>query len=523
MTNSYVALVSNPYGFSGAAPNNLANVPSKWAASNGLTPEELTQKLAYEWLNSYEITGADSNPPFTSGAAGRLIPGLNGGQRIVRGYIRRANYEAGDFVSKARLNFMYNPENIVRDYVSYLDQAALDPFNTVYGSSNLVAPPSFMNFRFDLFFDRQDEVSQDINNPGVFADYQFFDLVVRNVVPTDPNQVNTSLPDNGVMMVNPRDITVVFSPQLTVQGRPINAQVVFEKFSHKMTPTRMRIALEMRVVYIGPMRSFTEYTMDTATQTTQDTVAADDSSTFVFNNDDALIADGATNGASAFTGAANSSVQTGLNNVTGISNPANATVRQQAMQKAFALVSPTTIYDAVGAKTTPGPDGKLRYATCSSLVWHAYDQIGMTDKMAWGGSKSWTSDTRTMIASLPKNRMTRVFTWDDSGRSQAATYFSDATNRAKIQPGDLLYRDAEMQHTQVGHVAFFVGWSADGSSFQMFDAASKSSSPQVGLRTKPRQYLIDHFNHVMRPVPLGATSYTQSTTNNPHVGQYGNV
>ena len=46
----------------------------------------------------------------------------------------------------------------------------------------------------------------------MFVDYQFFDMVVRNVIPSDPNQTNNTLPDNGVMMVNPRDITVVFSP-----------------------------------------------------------------------------------------------------------------------------------------------------------------------------------------------------------------------------------------------------------------------------------------------------------------------
>ena len=52
---------------------------------------------------------------------------------------------------------MYNPTVIARDYVSYLDQGALDPFNTVFQSGNLVAPPSMMNFTFELFFDRQDE------------------------------------------------------------------------------------------------------------------------------------------------------------------------------------------------------------------------------------------------------------------------------------------------------------------------------------------------------------------------------
>ena len=157
---------------------------------------------------------------------------------------------------------MYNPEIISRDYVSYLEQGALDPFNTVYQSGNLVAPPSILDFSFELFFDRQEEATQ-VNHPGVFVDYQFFDLVVRNVVPSDPNQASNALPDNGVMMVNPRDITVVFSPQLTIQGRPINARVTFEKFTHRMTPTRMRISLTMRAVYMGPIKDMTEYNAET--------------------------------------------------------------------------------------------------------------------------------------------------------------------------------------------------------------------------------------------------------------------
>ena len=104
-----------------------------------------------------------------------------------------------------------------------------------------MAPPSVLDFSFELFFDRQEEATQ-TNHPGVYVDYQFFDMVVRNVVPSDPNQASNTLPDNGVMMVNPRDITVVFSPQFTVQGRPLNARVSFEKFTHRMIPTRMRIA-----------------------------------------------------------------------------------------------------------------------------------------------------------------------------------------------------------------------------------------------------------------------------------------
>ena len=145
--------------------------------------------------------------------------------------------------------------------MNYLDQGALDPFNTVFQSGNLVAPPSMLNFSFELFFDRQEEAMA-AGNRGVMVDMEYFDLVVRNVKPGGA-AANNMLPDNGIMMVNPRDITVVFSPEITVQGRPLNASVTYERFTYKMVPTRMRINLQMRVVYFGPQREITTFVPET--------------------------------------------------------------------------------------------------------------------------------------------------------------------------------------------------------------------------------------------------------------------
>lgn len=520
-TNVYNPLVSAPYGFTGAAPYNLEDVPARLASSNALSPEQLTKKLAYEWLNSHEIGGSDSNPPFTSGAAGRLNPILEG-QRITRGYIRRAQYEASDATSKARLYFMYNPETIVRDYVSYLDQAALDPFNTVYGSNNLVAPPSFMNFRFDLFFDRQDEVSQNIDHPGVFADYQYFDLVVRNVIPTDPSLSSTALPDNGVMMVNPRDITVVFSPQITVQGRPINAQVVFEKFSHRMTPIRMRISLEMRVVYIGPMRPMSEYVMETAIGDTRNSVIRDDTPNYTFTFKELVVADGAAAGAIGYQPGANPGIGNGLGQVGGLPDQANARVRQAALQWAKAAVKAGyTEYNRPLRGRGLDPSGFLKYTDCSALVWRAYDALGngITQKLRWGGTSGWPSATYDMIPAINKGGMQLLLKWLPSQRGQASTFLSDPTNRSKILPGDLLFRDGKIiTSKQTGHVAFFVGWNGDGSSLRIFDAASSKSNPQVGERTISRNSLLDNYTHIVRPVPLGSSSYAANVRPNDYVG-----
>lgn len=229
----------------------------------------------YEWLDYGTFvpgTGMRwrTNPPFASWEAGghgmpfQKAPSGGGKQspvNVKRGYIRRAQVNATDLPSTCRLYFMYNPTTITRQYVNYLDQGALDPFNTIFESGNLVAPPSILEFSFELFFDRQTEAMVP-GNRGVLDDMDYFDLVVRNVIPGGPNG-NNALPDNGLMMVNPRDITVVFSKDISVQGRPVNSQIVYEKFTHEMTPTRMRIALTMRVIYMGPVRDITAFSTET--------------------------------------------------------------------------------------------------------------------------------------------------------------------------------------------------------------------------------------------------------------------
>jgi hypothetical protein len=177
---------------------------------------------------------------------------MDGMPQISRGYIRRNIYDPNDPTSNYRLYFMYNPADIQRNYVAYIEQQALDPFNTIYGSNNLIAPPGILDFSFDLFFDRQTENATGTIPRGVMTDQEYFDLVVRGLV---PDGQSPALQDSGIMMINPRNITVVFGPQLSVQGRPYRASIQYQKFDHRMTPTRMTITLSMKAVYFGPQRS----------------------------------------------------------------------------------------------------------------------------------------------------------------------------------------------------------------------------------------------------------------------------
>lgn len=189
-----------------------------------------------------------ANPDFHPsiwGSSSRVAPTGT----ISRGYIRRANPGgASDPTAGYKLRFMYNPEAIQRSYISYLDQQAIDPFNSLNGSENSTMAPGILDFNFQLVFDRQIEAQQVSNDEGCLVDLKYFDLVVRGVLPT----TQAGVPDSGIMMVNPRDIVVVFSNDLQVRGRPYNASITYERFTHKMTPTRVTVNIAIKAMYVGP-------------------------------------------------------------------------------------------------------------------------------------------------------------------------------------------------------------------------------------------------------------------------------
>ena len=216
-----------------------------------------------------------SNPPFAlTSASNRLAEGQG---NIVRGYIRRSDIDPGDVTSNYRLYFMYNPETIQRNYMAYLDQQALDPYNTLFGSSNAPAPPGILDFSFDLMFDRHLEVAKNPEHEGIKVDYRFFDIVVRGVVPDVPSGGNAIPDDNGIIMLSPKNIAVVFGPELVVHGRPYNASVRFEKFNHRMVPTRMSVSITMKAFYIGPVQTVPDFETTPSTAIYAATIPYDES------------------------------------------------------------------------------------------------------------------------------------------------------------------------------------------------------------------------------------------------------
>ena len=317
----------------------------------------------------------------------------------------------------------------------------------------------------------------------MFVDYQFFDLVVRNVIPQDPNQTSNTLPDNGVMMVNPRDITVVFSPQITVQGRPLNASVVFEKFTHRMTPTRMRISLEMRVIYFGPLREMTEYKMSQVEFISTASVPVDASMVFDVTYTDLVSAastySGATGLVSSTTPAATNTFVPQVTTTT----PANSSAAAAALAWAVANVVPgQTRY--MGATSGSHRWDLPRSADCSGLVWAGFRGIGQHTNMGWPASYAISSTG--MIDGWEKSN------W----RTGILLPHTTATAASGLQPGDILVRR--------GHVVFFQNY--ESGRVGTFGAYCGSCSPQVGHSSQSPSSILGNFSHFVRPQPIGAAT-----------------
>jgi hypothetical protein len=448
---------------------------------------------AYERLN--ESSTALSNPPFLNGTAGRLagsIGDVRHGEdpRILRGYIRRSGSNSADPTDKYRLYFMFNPETIERNYVTYLEQSALDPFNTVYGAGNLVAPPGILDFSFQLMFDRQAENASGLMPRGVLEDFDYFDMVVRGVV---PDAQSPQLQDNGVMMINPKNITVVFGPQLSVQGRPYSAEVEYTKFDHKMTPVRMVINISMKAVYFGPVKSdfsFTSRPSDSdnvaATINYENSITYSTSTVIVENKR----IDDESEPASTQDSLITSGDPTSANltpyptNIPG-TPLVNENLRINALRAAKLLIG--TPYGQRGRPSAP--PAAPREVDCSQLVGWAYLYINY-GQMIQGGASG--SSTGSLTGSANK----------DSPNGMLVGYYPDGIPedffRNQCRPGDIIVR-----HNTGNDHAFFIddGMYSDGQ-LNVFESVNFDSRSGPGPRRYPltgAPYAMCTYKHILRP------------------------
>ena len=411
-TNELTTLASssNPLGRSNASPDaSVVDTTTSNFAS-------IMRRQSYERLDSSLLD--KSNPPFNTGSAGRLMDGM---PPVSRGYIRRNIYDPNDPTSKYRLYFMYNPADIQRNYVAYIEQQALDPFNTIYGSNNLVAPPGILDFSFDLFFDRQTENATGTIPRGVMTDQEYFDLVVRGLV---PDGQSPQMQDSGIMMINPRNITVVFGPQLSVQGRPYRASIQYQKFDRRMTPTRMTITLSMKVVYFGPQRSDFAFASSQTENTFSATIPYNQVYDLSYSTTEVDVPDVEIGSNITFNTGGSPSIEA----IQG----QNLDMRIKALRIAESLGESRYIYNYGHADTSTGFD-------CSGLVWWAYVNACGLEGAKFALGVSGRPDTNAFMAGA-LNRGTLIA----GGVSRGDLSVTALENIA--QPGDLL--------CGTGHIAF---------------------------------------------------------------------
>jgi cell wall-associated NlpC family hydrolase len=430
----------------------------------------LMRNNAYQRLDESPL--AKQNPPFNYGSAGRLFHPISDSPiplspRISRGYIRRSASNKLDPTDGYRLYFMYNPTSIQRDYVAYLEQQALDPFNTIYGSNNLVAPPGILDFSFELMFDRQVENANGSMPRGVLEDFDYFDLVIRGVV---PDNQGPHMQDNGIMMINPRNVTIVFSPQLSVQGRPYRAAVQYTKFDHNMIPIRMTIAISMKVFYFGKIRE--DFAFAASNQ------EATYSSTVPYKQPEVTVTT-----IELETKLRNSSGGTAstpnITPVFNISDPVNSKMREDVLDLAKTQEGKPYVYGAAG------PDSY----DCSGLVYWSYNNAGYLNALV--GRDTFhilpkAINMGTVIASSSTGPYTRL----------DASYIDNGG----LEYGDLMLA---ADTPNGAHMGFIIGANVDTKQVVSFE----STGDHVQYQTRSYNDFLAWFNYIIRPAIAG----TQTT------------
>jgi hypothetical protein len=189
--------------------------------------------------------------------------------------------------SNARLFFMYNPASIQRTYLQATATAdAINPTGDPSGPDQAGVPYLNMtSVTFELLFDRQEEVNRYPNHPGCLIDLAIFDLLSRGGSPgqttTDDMAVqdakfdatadtsgggavsvsttgtNQTIDSSNMVLDMTIQIAAIFSPNIVFYGTIMAADAYFEKFSHRMTPIRMRLVLTMRLRGVGAEQAAT--------------------------------------------------------------------------------------------------------------------------------------------------------------------------------------------------------------------------------------------------------------------------
>jgi hypothetical protein len=297
-----------PYDIGGQPPYGYMQTPGYTALWNPiLTPgqgiDPVNEVALYDRMDWNTAVEGYTNPPFIGvGSSNQSVPkfmqGPDGTARILRGYIRRSQVAAWGTLggldtstdagkadeqtfkdTNARLYFMYNPSQVTRQYVSYQALAGSNPAaqspESVLSSQSI---PATVTMSMELFFDRQEEVARFPNHPGVLVDLAVFDKLIGNkatsyddILKRDKEALNPTTANATDIIALPSSsvggsaaslqpdiklyLTIVMSPSLVFEGKIMEASALFQKFSHRMTPTQMIITISLLINYSGKLQS----------------------------------------------------------------------------------------------------------------------------------------------------------------------------------------------------------------------------------------------------------------------------
>jgi hypothetical protein len=218
-------------------------------------------------INEPFTESQQSNPPFTKYFQGNIrfleaqaeLDKNPQSFQLSRGYIRNLKLPVINKTTIYKCKFQFNPQEI-KQSVSMRE----DMYLAILQDPAQLAQPigAQMNFQFDLFFDRQYEMSR-----GTNAKVDPFSAVSVNTVSGDPYQISDPTPyDIGVYA----DLRVLYA----VIGQGFNKNLIDQ---------------QLQTTAAGAARVFSNNSSPASTGTTTDTTGSQES-TFSFNDADAMAA-----------------------------------------------------------------------------------------------------------------------------------------------------------------------------------------------------------------------------------------
>jgi cell wall-associated NlpC family hydrolase len=442
--------------------------------------------------------------------------GENKVARILRGHMRRqTEIDPDNLAHFVRLHFMWNPVEVVREYISWVNEAGLDP-QSVLGITSDEDPAvnaAQTTMGFSLYFDRQLEVATIKDHPGVLVDLQAFDILAGDSVAAgtrtiglgpsgdrtdavaDPGIAGVDLaaasrggfnetgPGVGNRYISPAVmVSIVLSPTMAFDGILQSATVSFVKFSPRMVPTAMRLDFTLALYRVGSMTN----------QSLRDLVGA----TSVSGSGAQPYQPEKYDPSKGFAPAPGSEEGKAAN-LLGPPNAINWGLQYEgAPYHNYKKGQDRTAGPPCNNKTPIGFD-------CSSFVWRCYKAIGWAEIIFPGTNCGNMADSDTIYNAI-KSNANNAWERRDLGPLRDTTTTAAHAFIKGLRPGDIFVRKDGDFGKDEGHVAMYAGFSSgDGPSVNDKNCMKLHSTPPMTLyEAVPGKHLILDFKWWGRPKPF---------------------